>query len=1153
MVYPNESLTRFVNQVRSSSSRQQESFIFVPKRLRSSSHPANDDARSHQEEQESSSNNPNQMDDADGTESFCEIDNLMSEGEDEANQCEQTEQTHFNNAETSGSSHCHPISIRELCTYEILDLLDSLGAPRYGYDKLIALLRRQKKEHGFDVGDAICRDTFLHALKTSYNCPMIETCLVQNRKVFVFPFIHMLEDLVNEMQAEIHMICPSSTTSDLSGTDDELWNTPWMKQTFECCHRSFNSNEDIMLPIILYMDKTGTDAYQRYSLEPIIFSTAAIPRETRDKRQAWRHIGFVPSSKNLTKAVDKLQFHHDCLTVLLKGLKSAQTDPPLIKVKDRVTGAITQKRAVVPLMMIMGDQLSQDILCSRLKANAGGAGRVHRSCMCSYMTVDDQSHTCQQVPKESLSRMTAHASLSDSQINLLAGSNPHENAYLKRVRNMNRRFLEHPFGCYPIQNAFADMDFGAWPAGVYDACVDDFMHSCELGLIKSVCNVIFEGLQNLESHKLEHLIASKFNNTKSSVRSTYPRWRLNPGFSGQTMMTSSERVGSMFSLCLALQHNDIKNLVSRAHQRQTKKYETFPEMTEMNNIEETDLHCRADESDISDSTTTECGKADSAKFYFEQHCSINLTQHQISQLLTHMARHGFDLNIVHSLDVFQIRLLMFEANTLFKKGIFAYPRRDMGTYFEDLGADFRVDTATAEVVFNACSASPREMLGSRCVHGVENVRLKHLKSKLKTNDKTGSTAAILAEDMNAVAMFLEYVLCFHSFCKYSATLPPSLRDDFNCVEAGGRMLVRYFERMFYRGDNSIDSRTTKVHVHLRVGVNYRNQRNLMHSSCEAGERLLKTEAKGISKTAQQRGEETFEKQTCQRIQDRHVMDLFSIDAEKQYPREAKTDKIACDRFSRREPHFLLHRDGECCYPLDAKGNLHKSENGYGEISNTIKRALLNTEPDLEEIQIYLEAVLRDGSIIRAFPLYRGEQPWYDFVNVIWEGGQVYPARCVCFYKNFDNRGVESLHALIHVTDETTSGRVRGFTNSLLTSHYRMKYHRSQPVFYTVKLEAIDSAVLCYPHVPTNALFDPYNSGVMVIRPRNEWAYVWLAWTGVLEEENSEIKYRRSKRRQNRRYVSLGDCKMLRKVQAKVKAYLELNPHNVFPLPDPEGE
>ena len=51
-------------------------------------------------------------------------------------------------------------------------------------------------------------------------------------------------------------------------------------------------------------------------------------------------------------------------------------------------------------MIIMGDQLSQDTICCRRKANSGGAGRVHRSCMCSYVSTDDHISECKAVPKE---------------------------------------------------------------------------------------------------------------------------------------------------------------------------------------------------------------------------------------------------------------------------------------------------------------------------------------------------------------------------------------------------------------------------------------------------------------------------------------------------------------------------------------------------------------------------------------------------------------------------------------------------------------------------------------------------------------------------------------------------------------------------------
>jgi len=59
-----------------------------------------------------------------------------------------------------------------------------------------------------------------------------------------------------------------------------------MKDTFNLPpHMNFNPDSDVMLPIILYLDKTGTDVLQRYSLEPLLFTTAALTRESRENRQ----------------------------------------------------------------------------------------------------------------------------------------------------------------------------------------------------------------------------------------------------------------------------------------------------------------------------------------------------------------------------------------------------------------------------------------------------------------------------------------------------------------------------------------------------------------------------------------------------------------------------------------------------------------------------------------------------------------------------------------------------------------------------------------------------------------------------------------------------------------------------------------------------
>ena len=146
--------------------------------------------------------------------------------------------------------------------------------------------------------------------------PTIQCSVMHTQAVFRFRFPEMLQDLVHSSNQHLHEILPCQSQSDLTekGTEHELWNTRWMQNTFAMHQFStFDPKRDIMLPIILYMDKTGTDVNQRYSLEPVLFSLAAIPREQRESRHSWRHLGFIPpKNSNLEDdSTSSLQLYHD--------------------------------------------------------------------------------------------------------------------------------------------------------------------------------------------------------------------------------------------------------------------------------------------------------------------------------------------------------------------------------------------------------------------------------------------------------------------------------------------------------------------------------------------------------------------------------------------------------------------------------------------------------------------------------------------------------------------------------------------------------------------------------------------------------------------------------------------------------------------------
>jgi hypothetical protein len=204
----------------------------------------------------------------------------------------------------------------------------------------------------------------------------------------------------------------------------------------------------------------------------------------------------------------------------------------------------------------------------------------------------------------------------------------------------------------------------------------------------------------------------------------------------------------------------------------------------------------------------------------------------------------------------------------------------------------------------------------------------------------------------------------------------------------------------------------------------------------------------------------------------------------------------------------------------------------GYLDPTIVTALLHSEPDMDTFEIWTEVRLRNDSLIRADPNYRKSGPWYDFVNVQWEN--LLPARVLCFFNKREGDDDEP-QALVHGVDERSVGKLsKGFSNSILTTHYRMDYLGEIPIIHSIPVASIDSAIMAFLHEPSELMFNAKSTGVMAVRPRNEWAYFWLAWN-----EELELKNRDQSKKKKPKYVSLADRNLLQAVRANAHKKLEI--------------
>ena len=73
----------------------------------------------------------------------------------------------------------HQTTLDETSSFQIMSLLDSAGAPRNCYDRLVALLKKLTRREGFDVQRALNRDTLMRRLTRKYKSrPRIQSSIV---------------------------------------------------------------------------------------------------------------------------------------------------------------------------------------------------------------------------------------------------------------------------------------------------------------------------------------------------------------------------------------------------------------------------------------------------------------------------------------------------------------------------------------------------------------------------------------------------------------------------------------------------------------------------------------------------------------------------------------------------------------------------------------------------------------------------------------------------------------------------------------------------------------------------------------------------------------------------------------------------------------
>lgn len=421
-----------------------------------------------------------------------------------------------------------------------------------------------------------------HLRANSYNSPRIDRGLETRDR----DLLHVLKfDIVNGCRS---LIRNRNLWSDLNnlvvnaqdpflpyvnpggGLDEALDGTWWPNMVSELSARGiFDPAKEFIVPLVIYMDKTGTTGNQRYPLEPLVFTFLNIRRALRNLPDFWMMAGYLPDLDGKSSA-EKTQHrqrnrgassetYHRALSVILEVFKELEVTGFSDWV--RMGDALKMMRLRFYVAYIIGDGKSADMLANRIGAHKN-ARRISRVCDCPQKDCASVIHVCKYLKmgtfQHHFKRLEASPEAIMDSIKNKDGITRQWSKeqliklFLKDRKLTRKALIEH--GIQPSINAFVlnNISFGYDVHGIFGALPTDLMHAFQSGVLPYLLRIALDMLSPAEKATLDELVDRVLYKQRSSCKGDYPRYCFANGFTSLTQLTSDEWVGTLFTLLLVL-------------------------------------------------------------------------------------------------------------------------------------------------------------------------------------------------------------------------------------------------------------------------------------------------------------------------------------------------------------------------------------------------------------------------------------------------------------------------------------------------------------------------------------------------------------------------------------------------------------------------
>jgi hypothetical protein len=899
------------------------------------------------------------------------------------------------------------------------------------------------------------RRTFFARAQSRLNIPLPEPHPIKlegGEKVIVYRF-DVKEKLARHLVSPVY-----GDLSDLALPDaDNCWSSfptttdnscltrsRWYKDTCEVHREELLGGKTLLHPLTIYIDKTGVDRIQKNALEPLVCTSSLLSAKAKRDPKNWFVLGYVPnlevsSSANRKKRTSAKKFrsincrdYHRCLEVLLQPLIELQQGKHsfLFRRGDQVA----RFKMLCPISTVLGDNLSQNKLCGKMSNTAASCVRMSRCCLTPHFDCDTLPHECILVDGPMVHRLSmasigctyGHMELPydgllgleqfgprihlqnhpvssqfDSWRNYLSENcDVKETAiYLRKKREaIADKVLNDVFVSHAVDNAFSSVDFGA-DADIHQATMADLMHTVEEGIFRHVVNSVIGLLPNSDEVKVDNLVQEmfcQFGNNRSGERPNYPRVSFTRGFCSLTLLSNDERVGQLFVIALLLntkrgrevlgprfhENFDGKPSVaadaapataktSKKKKRQTKTFQLVhpPERNRIAGLNSLGL----------DSFQRKLLKVINLQ-YLETHCLPCLPPHHQSILKTILLK---ELRVTKDkyrvdIDDYDLQLpgcMDYKQLPPFSPGLPRRRLKDFSTRMRPVPIKLPVERAHCSI---------------RC-------------------------------SMEQLTRLLEQLLMSHAFHKDGG----ALLTDMESIEKYDRSFVSMLwalQACIRRDETHDDFRFQKFLEWQHMKTDHLRYGPTADHNTDTGERGLKTWAKAVAVTAQNRGDDIFKGQVARNSQEVEILDIIessclfrrrkelglnctvmATDSETGSSDEAPLIGVMGKSF-----FFTMTQTSSSIHAVDRRGKVCGTPKVVFDpqitqcLDNYFRQKVDMSNRNRFTVQLVSEITMIDEGrgkrdIVRAHPNYRGQGCWYDYVSVDYGVNGYHPARVAIFF------------------------------------------------------------------------------------------------------------------------------------------------------------